>query len=122
MYLYSFEKLEVWKLAKGLCIFIYPLTGNFPANEKFGLVSQMRRCAISIASNIAEGSSRISEKDQSHFYTIAYSGAIELLNQLIISTELNFILQEDLQNARIKIEQITKGISGLRKAALNPKL
>ena len=121
MYQYSFEKLEVWKLAKGLCIFIYPLTGNFPANEKFGLVSQMRRCAISIASNIAEGSSRISEKDQSHFYTIAYSSAIELLNQLIISTELNFILQEDLQNARIKIEQITKGISGLRRAVLNPK-
>jgi four helix bundle protein len=122
MYQYSFEKLEVWKLAKGLCIFIYPLTGNFPANEKFGLVSQMRRCAISIASNIAEGSSRISEKDQSHFYTIAYSSAIELLNQLIISTELNFILQEDLQDARIKIEQITKGISSLRRAVLNPKL
>ena len=105
-----------------MCIYVYDLTGRFPANEKFGLVSQMRRCAISIASNIAEGSSRVSEKDQSYFYTISYSSTIELLNQLIIATELNFILQDDLQNARTKIEHITKGISGLKRAALNPKL
>ncbi len=120
MHQYSFEKLDVWKQAKELSIFIYQLTVKYPENEKFGLVSQMRRAAISVASNIAEGSSRISKKDQSHFYTISYSGVIELLNQLIISTELNFIDQDDLQNARIKIEQLTKGISNLRRATLNP--
>ena len=119
MHLYSFEKLEVWKRAKGLCIFVYQLTLKFPENEKFGLVSQMRRAAISVASNIAEGSSRVSKKEQSHFYTVSYSSTIELLNQLIISNELNFISMDELQNARIMIEEITRGLSRLNKATLN---
>ena len=81
MHIYSFEKLEVWKLAKDLCVYIYKLTSKFPPEEKFGLVSQMRRASVSIASNTAEGSSRVSPKDQSHFYTVAFSSTIELLNK-----------------------------------------
>jgi four helix bundle protein len=109
MYVYSFEKLEVWKLAKDLCVHIYKLTGKFPQEEKFGLVSQMRRANVSIASNIAEGSSRMGKKDQSHFYTIAYSSAIELLNQLIISHALTLITEDELIESRLKIEPITGG-------------
>jgi four helix bundle protein len=120
MYIYSFEKLEVWKLAKDFCIYIYKLTGKFPMEEKFGMVSQMRRASVSIASNIAEGSSRISKKEQSHFYTIAYSSAIELLNQLIISFELSLIHEIELNESRLKIEPITKGLSNLKRSALNP--
>jgi four helix bundle protein len=122
MHIYSFEKLEVWKLAKDLCVHIYKLTSKFPPEEKFGLVSQMRRASVSIASNIAEGSSRMSQKDQSHFYTVAFSSTIELLNQLIISHALTFINEEALKESRLKIESITKGLSNLKRSTLNPKL
>lgn len=121
MYLYSFERLEVWKQTKDLCVFVYNLTRKFPKEEGFGLVSQIRRSAISIASNIAEGSGRISLKDKSHFYTMAYSSAMELLNQLIISNELMYISEVESNEARKKLELITKGISGLRYSTLNPK-
>jgi four helix bundle protein len=117
MYVYSFEKLEVWKLAKELCIYIYKLTSKFPSEEKFGLVSQMRRACISTASNTAEGSCRMSKKDQSHFYTIAYSSTIELLNQLIICNELAFITKDELIEARLRIEPITGGLSNLKRSA-----
>lgn len=121
MHTYSFEKLEVWKLAKDLCIYIYKLTSAFPTEERFGLVSQMRRASISIASNIAEGSSRISKIDQSHFYTISFSSTVELLNQLIISHALKFISEDELQESRLKIEPITKGLSNLKRSILNPQ-
>ena len=121
MYEYSFEKLEVWKLAKDLCVYIYQLTKKLPDDERFGLTSQMRRAAISIASNIAEGSSRVSSKDQSHFYTIAFSSTMELLNQLIISKDLKLISEEGLEEGRLQIEQITKRLSNLKRSALNPK-
>lgn len=104
-YIYSFEKLEVWKKAKELSIFIYKLTKQLPDEEKFGLISQMRRSSISIASNLAEGSSRSSSNEQSHFYTIAYSSAIELLNQLIISFELGFITEKQLSDSRTMIQK-----------------
>ena len=119
MYVYSFEKLEVWQLAKDLCIHIYKVTTKFPSEEKFGIVSQMRRASISVASNIAEGSSRVSKKEQSHFYSIAYSSAIELLNQLIISNCLTFILEEELNESRLKIEILTRRLNGLKRAALS---
>lgn len=119
MYTYSFEKLDVWRLAKDLCVDIYRITNIFPSEEKFGLVSQMRRAAISIASNIAEGSSRMSRKDQSHFYTIAYSSAVELLNQLIIAFELNFLKENELIEVRIKIEPITGKLSKMKQHSTN---
>ncbi len=121
MYCYSFEKLEVWKLAKDLCVHIYRLTARFPTEEKYGLVSQMRRASVSIASNISEGSSRVSKKEQSHFYTISFASTIELLNQLIISKELSFINENQLMASRMMIEPITKRLSGLKRAILNPK-
>ena len=113
-YTYSFEKLEVWKESKELCVLIYKLTEGFPENEKFGLVSQLRRATISISSNIAEGSGRNSNKDKAHFTNIAFSSAIEILNQLIISQELNFIKTEEYNLVRSKIESITNKLNSLR--------
>lgn len=113
-YTYSFEKLEVWKESKELCISIYKLTENFPENEKFGLVSQLRRASISVSSNIAEGSGRNSNKDKAHFTNIAFSSAIEVLNQIIISQELSFIKNEDYIIIRSKIESITNKLNSLR--------
>ena len=113
-YTYSFEKLEVWKESKELCISIYKLTENFPENEKFGLVSQLRRASISVSSNIAEGSGRNSNKDKAHFTNIAFSSSIEVLNQIIISQELSFIKNEDYIIIRSKIESITNKLNSLR--------
>jgi len=126
VYTYSFEKLDVWHLAKSLSIDVYKLNDRFPSDERFGLVSQMRRAAISIASNIAEGSSRMSRKDQFYFYTIAYSSTVELLNQLIIACELQILSKQSLEEIRLKLEPITGKLTKLRlsdtsNSTINPK-
>lgn len=116
MRIYSFEKLESWQHAKRLAVWTYDITLKFPAEEKFGMVSQMRRAAISIASNLAEGTSRKTAKDQSHFSTISYSSTIELLNDLIIANELRFLTEEIYKQGREMIERQTLLIAGLRKS------
>ncbi|MEP0387795.1 MAG: four helix bundle protein [Dokdonia sp.] len=93
---FSFEKLNVWGKARQLSVAIYQSTKSFPDEEKFGLISQMRRCSISVSSNIAEGSGRHSAKDKARFTEIAYSSLLELLNQLILSQDLDFISKEQL--------------------------
>ncbi len=94
MYIFSFEKLEVWVEAKEFSKSLYAITLKFPDTKKFGIISQLRRASISIASNIAEGSARKSFKDKAHFTTMAFGSAVEVLNQLIISFELNFISEK----------------------------
>ena len=116
MHQYGFEKLRVWQKSRELTKHIYLITKNYPAEEKFGLVSQMRRSAISISSNIAEGSSRKSTKDQSHFYTMSYSSAMELLNQIILSLDLKFINNAIYEENRKQIESITNQINALQKS------
>lgn len=111
---YSFEKLTCWQHARELAVWIYKLTKSFPSEEKFGMISQMRRAAISVASNIAEGTSRVTKKDQAHFSVIAYSSTIELLNDLIIARELAFLTDELYSLGRDKIEKQTYLISKLR--------
>lgn len=123
---YSFEKLECWQHARLLTIWTYNNTRMFPQDEKFGLVSQIRRSALSIASNISEGVSRKSSKDQCHFSTMAYSSSIELLNHLIISHDLKFINEDVYAEGREMIETVTKLVAGLRNAQMkqntfNPK-
>lgn len=118
MYIYPFEKLEVWQLSKKLVIKVYTITKTFPIDEKFGMVSQMRRAAISISSNLAEGSSRITSKDQAHFYSISYSSLVELLNQLIIASELEWIQAEEINLLREDIELVSFKINALRKSIL----
>jgi len=114
MYVYSFEKLEVWIEAKEFTKTIYKLTSVFPDSEKYSLVSQLRRAAISICSNIAEGSARNSYKDKAHFTVMAFSSAVEVLNQIIISFELDFITEKQYQDSRILLESITNKLNGLR--------
>jgi four helix bundle protein len=119
MKVYSFEKLECWQQARRLAVWTYQSTKNFPADERFGLTSQMRRASISIASNIVEGSARKTAKYQAHFSTIAYSSTIELLNDLIISTDLGYLTTDLYLSGREMIEKQTLFISTLRKAQEN---
>ena len=116
MRIYSFEKLECWQHARKLAVWTYKNTKNFPSEEKFGIVSQMRRAVISIASNIAEGTSRKTAKEQSHFSTISYSSTIELLNDFIISNDLVFLSDEQYKEGRELIEKQTLLIASLRKS------
>jgi four helix bundle protein len=121
MKIYSFEKLEAWQHARKLTGWVYRITRYFPEEEKFGIITQMRRAALAIASNIAEGTSRITSKDQSHFSTIAYSSTIELLNDLIISLDLLFLNENNYAEGRNLIEKQTYLISQLRKSQQNLK-
>lgn len=92
---YSFEKLLCWQHGMRLTKWVYKVTASFPTEERYGMISQMRRAAISVISNIAEGSSRKSNLDQARFTVYAYSSAIELLNDFIIAQELGFMNTDD---------------------------
>ena len=116
MHQFGFEKLRVWQKSRELTKHIYLITKDYPPVEKFGLISQMRRSVISISSNIAEGSSRKSPKDQKHFYTMSYSSAMELLNQLILSLDLKFINNGIYKEIREQIEYITNQLNALQKS------
>ena len=119
MKVYSFEKLDVWNESVELVKLIYDITDAFPNDEKFGLISQLRRASVSISSNLAEGTSRKTNKDKAYFTTVAFSSSMEILNQLIISKELKFINENDYILARTKIEKITNMLNALRKYQLN---
>ena len=121
MRVYSFEKLEGWQHARKLAVWTYTITNKFPKEEKFGLTLQMRKAAIAIPSNIAEGTSRKTSKDQSHFSTIAHSSTIELLNDLIISNDLSFISETLYREGRDLIERQTFLIARLRRSQQNIK-
>jgi len=118
-YIFSFEKLNVWIDSKELVKIIYIITRKFPDEEKFGLTNLLRRAAISIASNLAEGTSRKTNKDKAHFTTMSYSSLMEVLNQIIISKELNFIDEDDYQMVRKSIEKISNKLNALRNSQLN---
>lgn len=91
----SYHKLIVWRKSVDLAKAVYILTGLLPADERFGLVSQMRRCAVSIASNIAEGASRRGNKEFLQFLYIARGSLAELETQLTIAEELEFVAAEN---------------------------
>lgn len=118
MYKYSFEKLEVWQLSRELVKEIYRVTSSFPTEEQFGLTRQLRRASISISSNLAEGSSRKSWKDQAHFTQMSYGSLMEVLNQLIISIDLEFIGSAELNKIRPKIETIGNKLNSFRNSQL----
>jgi four helix bundle protein len=119
MYTFSFERLEVWNKSRLLTKNIYHLTRKFPDDEKFGITSQLRRAAISVCSNIAEGSSRKSNKDQVHFYNIAYSSLMETLNQLIISNDLEYLDDSLLAELRKDIHVISLMLNNLSNSINN---
>ncbi|MBK8515268.1 MAG: four helix bundle protein [Saprospiraceae bacterium] len=114
-YTYGFEKLDVWKNARELNKKVYLITNAFPSEERFGLISQIRRASVSISSNIAEGSSRFHTKDQSRFYQIAFGSAVEVLNQLILAHDLGFLDIDKLIEIRKQISDITYKLGGLIK-------
>lgn len=114
MYTFSFERLDVWKNAKELTKQLYSITQEFPTEERYGLVSQLRRASVSVISNIAEGSSRLTSKDQAHFYNTSFSSLMEILNQLIISHELGYLTKDKYYELRSLIEKISNQLNSLK--------
>lgn len=106
--MHRFKDLDIWKKSRQFCSEIYIITNRFPEEEKFGLVSQLRRAAISIPSNIAEGSSRKSNKDFARFLQIALGSAYEIETQLLIASDLKFIDYKSLKIVLNQLEEIIK--------------
>ena len=108
--------LEVWKRSVDLVIAVYGLTNRFPQSEIYGLTSQIRRSAISIPSNIAEGAGRNSSKDFNNFLGIAAGSLAELETQLIIASKLSYLDKEKLDEINNELIVIRKMLFGLKKA------
>ena len=119
MRIFSFEKFIAWQKGRELAILIYKTTKLFPKDETFGMISQMRRCSISIASNLAEGSGRNSMKDKARFSEIAFSSSLELLNQVILSNDFEYIDENQYTILREKITEVNMLIDGLHKSQIS---
>ncbi|GAB1464058.1 four helix bundle protein [Pedobacter sp.] len=113
--MHNFRQLQIWKEGMEVTKQVYLLLAKFPASEKFGLISQISRCAVSVPSNIAEGSSRASTKEFAHFLSIALGSLFELETQLLLSAELEIISKEELGSIIEIIIQLQKKISAFRK-------
>ena len=112
--MHQFKELEIWKRSRLFCSQIYAITSKFPSDEKFGLTNQLRRASVSIPSNIAEGSSRNSNKDFARFLEIAIGSAYEIETQLLIALDLGFIKTDELDKLLIELSEIIKMISRFR--------
>ena len=112
---HRFKDLEMWKQSRTLCTEIYLISAAFPENEKFGMTNQLRRASVSIPSNIAEGSSRSSNKEFSRFLDFSLGSAYEVETQLLISSDLKFISSEQLQQILPKLNNIIKMILSFKK-------
>lgn len=104
----TYKDLIVWQKSIQLVNIIYSLTKSFPDDEKFGIINQLRRAAISIASNIAEGFGRKTQKDRLQFFVIAYGSALEIETQLHISKELGFGNKKSIEEAESILTEILK--------------
>ena len=110
------EDLEVFKLSHSLVLNVYKLTENFPQEERFGLISQMRRSAYSIPMNIIEGSNRLDTKDYRRFVGIAKGSAGEISYQILLARDLGYVSEEIYSEMREKYEIVIKMLSNLAKS------
>jgi four helix bundle protein len=117
--MFNFEKLDVWQKAIEFADFIYSETQRFPNEERFGLTNQMRGAAVSISSNIAEGSSRMSQIDFARFIEIGTGSVFEVVSQAFIAKKQSFLTEETLHFLYESAEELSRMLSGLRKSLLS---
>ena len=110
----NFMQLDVWKFAHTLVLDVYKFTSTLPNEEKYGLVSQMRRSAVSIPANIAEGFKRKGQNDKAHFYNIAQGSLEELRYYFILVNDLGYKI--NLEEINNRIDQVSRMLSGLIKS------
>ena len=116
--MFNFEKLDVWQKAIDFADLVYTISRGFPADERFGLTNQMRRAAVSISSNIAEGCSRSSQPDFARFVEIATGSVFEVISQASIGRRQKFLGEVQFQALYRAAEEQSRMLSGLRKSLL----
>ena len=109
----SFKELNVWQKSYKLCLMIYKITKNFPKDERYGLISQTRRSAVSVPSNVAEGYGRKTTSDYLRFLYISYGSLCELETQILISEGLNYIGTKELKNICNDISEVERMLKAL---------
>jgi four helix bundle protein len=114
--MFNFEKLDVWQEAIQFADLVYDLSSDFPDEERFGLTNQVRRAAVSISSNLAEGSSRVSRIDFGRFVEIATGSVFEVVSQTTIALRRKMISQNDYRRIYTAAEKQSKMLSGLRRS------
>lgn len=120
-HIYSFEKLDVYTLARKFKIEIKLTSRLFPNEERFDLTSQINRSSASISANIAEGSGRSSNLDQAHFTNISYASALETIDHLNTALDMNYIIIEKYTELRINLDSILNKLNALYKFQINNK-
>ncbi|TWR24043.1 four helix bundle protein [Mucilaginibacter pallidiroseus] len=114
--MHNFKELKIWKAGIEVSKFTFNITRNFPPDERYGLISQMTRAAVSIPSNIAEGCGRKSNKELHQFLNISLGSAFELETHFIIANEFAYITENQLKEATLMLAEIQKMIYGLQKS------
>lgn len=114
--MHNFKELLVWNKSVELATEIYQLTNSYPKIEMYGLTSQIRRCSVSVSSNIAEGAGRFSKNEFRHFLNIAYGSSFELETQLIISKNLKYVDNDNFESLNNKITDVQKMLYKLIKS------
>src|SRR5438094_5347505 len=117
--MFNFEKLDVWQKAIDFADLVYNDTRGFPSEERFGLTNQFRRAAVSISSNLAEGSSRFSRTDFARFAEIAAGSVFEVVSQAFIARRQNFLGEEQFARLYTDGEELSRMLSGLRRSLLS---
>jgi len=112
----SYKDLQVWQKAYALCLEIYGITKIFPSDEKYGLTSQLRRAAVSVPSNIAEGYGRKTTPDYTRALYIAYGSICEVETQLLLAKDLAYIEQKDIRKIEGDIREVERMLKALIKA------
>ena len=113
-YLYAFERLDVWQVSRTFVKDIYVLLRTFPDFEAYNITSQIRRAAVSVSLNIAEGSTRNSLKEQSRFTEIAYGSLLEVYCSLLLAKDLNYIREDDFRNVSDKLKELSNKLNALK--------
>ena len=117
--MFNFEKLDVWHNAIEFADFVYAVTRTFPNDERFGFTNQMRRASVSVSSNIAEGSARVSPNDYARFIELATGSLFEVVSQSFVSRRQGFLSDADFQRLYAAPEEQGKMLSGLRRSILD---
>ena len=115
---YSYKNLDVYKESKALVKMVYGYLRKFPKEEQYALCDQLRRAVISVPSNLAEGSGRVSAKDQAHFLEMAFASLQEVECQMDLANDLEYITKEEFDSINTQISRVAAMLSGLRRKRL----
>lgn len=116
--MHNYKELKIWQNSIDLSEMIYLLVASFPADEKFGLSSQLKRASVSVASNIAEGTSRSSDKEFNHFLSISLGSLFEIETQLTIANRVGYLSEEELEKIYFEINKLIKMTMAFKRSVL----